>query len=73
MKSKSEAIEGRSSAPCCASSCDGYRLLKALLRIEEIYFDGCDTYEDWKAMGTIARETLSENDKDLARRAQDSE
>ncbi len=30
----------------------------ALHTIEEIYVDGCDTYEDWKRMGTIARTTL---------------
>lgn len=28
---------------------------EALLKIEEIYIDGEDTYEDWKKMGTIAR------------------
>lgn len=35
--------------------------LTALLEIEEIFVDGSDTYEDWKSMGTIAREFLSEN------------
>ena len=33
--------------------------LTALMEIEEIYVDGFDTYEDWKSMGTIAREFLS--------------
>jgi len=33
----------------------------ALMRIEEIYVDGCDTYEDWRAMGKIARAAFSEN------------
>jgi hypothetical protein len=32
----------------------------ALMKIEEIFIDGCDTYEDWKSMGQIAR-TFLEN------------
>ena len=28
---------------------------EALLKIEEVFVDGCDTYDDWKAMGDIAR------------------
>ena len=36
----------------------------ALMTIDEIYVDGCDTYEDWKSMGEIARAAIySENDK----------
>jgi len=34
------------------------RLAEAVERIEEIFVDGCDTYEDWKAMGEIARQAL---------------
>jgi hypothetical protein len=30
------------------------------MKIEEIFIDGCDTYEDWKSMGQIAR-TFLEN------------
>ena len=37
------------------------KALKALSDIEEIYIDGCDTYEDWQAMGTIARDFSFEN------------
>jgi len=32
----------------------------ALMKIEDIYIDGDDTYEDWKSMGQIAR-TFLEN------------
>lgn len=28
---------------------------EALMKIEDIYIDGDDTYEDWKSMGQIAR------------------
>jgi hypothetical protein len=35
--------------------------LTALMEIEEIFVDGSDTYDDWKSMGKIAREFLSEN------------
>jgi hypothetical protein len=31
---------------------------EALIRIEEIFIDGEDTYEDWKKMGNIARDHL---------------
>lgn len=31
---------------------------EALMRIEEIFVDGDDTYEDWKAMGDIVRKAL---------------
>lgn len=34
--------------------------INALMKIEEIFIDGCDTYEDWKSMGQIAR-TFLEN------------
>jgi len=34
--------------------------------IEERYIDGCDTYEDWKFMGSTARTFLEENDKTQA-------
>ena len=34
------------------------RLREAVGRIEEIYMDGEDTYEDWQAMGEIARRAL---------------
>jgi hypothetical protein len=33
----------------------------ALLKIDEIYVDGEDTYEDWKMMGDIARTALENN------------
>ena len=33
---------------------------EALMKIEDIYIDGDDTYEDWKSMGQIAR-TFLEN------------
>lgn len=33
---------------------------KALESIEEIYIDGSNTYEDWLAMGKLARKFLSE-------------
>jgi hypothetical protein len=29
--------------------------IDALMKIEDIYIDGDDTYEDWKSMGQIAR------------------
>lgn len=43
-----------------------YRKAFAVLEsIEEIYIDGCDTYEDWKAMGELARGYfLPTNDRD---------
>jgi hypothetical protein len=31
---------------------------EALMKIEEIFIDGEDTYEDWKKMGNIARAAL---------------
>jgi hypothetical protein len=34
--------------------------IDALMKIEDIYIDGDDTYEDWKSMGQIAR-TFLEN------------
>jgi hypothetical protein len=34
--------------------------MDALMKIEEIFIDGDDTYEDWKSMGQIAR-TFLEN------------
>jgi hypothetical protein len=34
--------------------------INSLMKIEEIFIDGCDTYEDWKSMGQIAR-TFLEN------------
>jgi len=33
----------------------------ALMKIEEIFIDGDDTYEDWKNMGQIARTFLEKN------------
>lgn len=33
--------------------------VSVLSAIEEIYTDGCDTYEDWKAMGKLARSFFS--------------
>ncbi len=35
--------------------------IAALSSIEERYIDGCDTYEDWKFMGGIARSFFEEN------------
>ncbi len=32
--------------------------INALMKIEEIFIDGDDTYEDWKSMGQIARTFL---------------
>ena len=32
--------------------------IATIVAIEEIYIDGCDTYEDWKAMGELARAAL---------------
>jgi len=32
--------------------------VRVLESIEEIYIDGCDTYEDWKSMGNLARNFL---------------
>jgi hypothetical protein len=34
--------------------------IDALMKIEDIFIDGDDTYEDWKSMGQIAR-TFLEN------------
>lgn len=31
------------------------KAFSVLESIEGIYMDGCDTYEDWKAMGELAR------------------
>jgi hypothetical protein len=36
------------------------RLEEALMRIEERYVDGDNTYEDWRTMGKIAQEALEE-------------
>ena len=33
----------------------------ALMKIEDIFIDGDDTYEDWKSMGQIARTFLEKN------------
>jgi hypothetical protein len=33
---------------------------EALMKIEEVFIDGEDTYEDWKTMGNIARATLED-------------
>jgi len=44
------------------------RLLTAMERIEEIYVDGGSTYDDWRAMGELARVALHEpNAKGMAR------
>jgi hypothetical protein len=34
---------------------------EALMKIEDIFIDGDDTYEDWKSMGQIARTFLEKN------------
>lgn len=39
------------------------RLRDALECIESIFVDGSDTYEDWKAMGGIARDILANTSK----------
>jgi hypothetical protein len=42
-----------------------YRRLESVLEaIEEIYVDGCDTYENWKAMGDLARAAIRHNSVD---------
>lgn len=38
---------------------ENHELLSALERIEDRYCDGENTFNDWKAMGEIARETLN--------------
>jgi hypothetical protein len=38
------------------------RLKNALERIEEIFVDGSDTYDDWYAMGRIATAALTKED-----------
>jgi hypothetical protein len=38
------------------------RLRDALERIEEIFVDGSDTYDDWYAMGRIATAALTKED-----------
>jgi hypothetical protein len=35
--------------------------IDALMKIEDIFIDGDDTYEDWKSMGQIARTFLEKN------------
>ena len=35
--------------------------IDAIMKIEEIFIDGDDTYEDWKSMGQIARKFLEKN------------
>jgi len=39
------------------------QILDALMKIEEIFIDGADTYNDWLAMGSIARTTLEKLNK----------
>ena len=39
------------------------QMLEALMKIEEIFIDGADTYNDWLAMGSIARTTLEKLNK----------
>ena len=34
---------------------------EALMRIEEVFIDSDDTYEDWRKMGNIARAALEES------------
>ena len=36
--------------------------MTALLKIEERFTDGEDTYDDWRFMGTVAREALARID-----------
>ena len=36
------------------------QISEALIKIEEIFIDGEDTYDDWLAMGKIARATLED-------------
>ena len=39
-----------------------YRKAQAVIEfIDEIYIDGCDTYESWRGMGECARNHLSPN------------
>lgn len=40
------------------------RMIAALARIEDIYCDGDDTHDDWRAMGEIARAALNEPHND---------
>ena len=35
--------------------------IDALMKIEDIFIDGDDTYEDWKSMGQIAKTFLEKN------------
>ena len=35
--------------------------IDALMKIEDIFIDGDDTYEDWKSMGQIARTFFEKN------------
>ena len=46
--------------------------IAALMAIEERYIDGCDTYEDWKFIGGIARSFFEENEKGMALGAPES-
>jgi hypothetical protein len=39
------------------------QILDALMKIEEIFIDGADTYNDWLAMGSIARAALEKLNK----------
>ena len=34
---------------------------EALMKIEEVFIDSDDTYEDWRKMGNIARAALEES------------
>ena len=38
--------------------CERDAAIDALMKIEDIFIDGDDTYEDWKSMGQIARTFL---------------
>lgn len=41
--------------------CEREAAIDSLMKIEEIFIDGDDTYENWKSMGQIARTFLEKN------------
>jgi hypothetical protein len=61
-----DRVDTAASRPCCIVNADFARKLErerdevveALMKIEEVFIDGEDTYEDWRTMGNIAREAL---------------
>jgi hypothetical protein len=67
-----EGVEDVNLAAARIIAAEYRKALAVIEAIEERYIDGCDTYEDWKFMGTAASEYLLPPNADaMARRRSD--